>query len=201
MRHPAAVPSGTVGEKLAPVAVPSAGDAAQWLLLTYRLPDKPASLRAVVRRKLSAAGAVYLASACAAAPLSTPAERVMRQMSATITGAGGSAVLLAGRALAGQPELTGAFNAVRDLEYEDIIAGCREAAAGLQALMAAREFRYQPLWDRDIGLRQLSARYRAVRGRDRYGAGQAEAAAAALDQYRVALGEYAGYVYTTDSHS
>lgn len=199
MRHP--VPSGAAGAEPASMTAPSDDGAARWLLLAYRLPDKPASLRAVVRRKLSAAGAVYLAAACAAAPLSAPAERVMRQMSATITGAGGSAVLLAGRAVAGQSELTGAFNGVRDLEYEDIIAGCREAAAGLETLTAAREFRYQPLWDGDIGLRQLSARYRAVRGRDRFGARQADAAAAALDQYRCALGQYAAHVYATDSRS
>jgi hypothetical protein len=155
----------------------------------YRLPDKPASLRATVRRKLTAAGAVYLSPACAAAPVSGPAERAMRRMRATVAGAGGTAVLLTGRALAGEHELTGAISALRDLEYDDIIAGCREGAARLEALTAASQFRYQLLWDSDIGLRRLSVSYQAVRGRDLFGARQAQTAADALARFRAALSE------------
>jgi hypothetical protein len=197
----AAAPGSVVGRALPDEAAPAAGTAAEWLLLAYRLPARPASLRAVVRRKLSAAGAIYLGSACAAAPLSSPAERVMRRMRATIAAAGGSAVLLGGRALAGGPELAGAFNATLDLEYAEVITGCDVAVVGLEALSAAGEFRYQPLWSCDVGLRQLSARFRAVRGQDRFGAQQADAAAAALNRYRSALNDYAARVYAAGSRS
>lgn len=172
----------------------AADRAVQWLVLTYRVPAKPPSLRARVRRKLSAAGAVYLSPACAAAPLSGPAERAMRRARAAITAAGGSAVLLAGRALIGESELTGAFNAVRDVEYEDVIAGCRDAVAELEELAAARDFRYQLLWDKDVDIRQVAARYRAVRRQDLLGAPQGEAAEAALARYRSALDEYAARI-------
>ena len=171
-----------------------ADHAVDWLVLTYRLPAKPPSLRATVHRKLRAAGAVYLLPACAAAPLSSPAERAMRQAQATIAAAGGSATLLTGRALVGEPELTGAFDAVRDVEYEDVITGCRDALAELEELATARDFRYQLPWDKDIGLRQLTARCRAVSGQDLLGAPQAEAAAAALARYRSALDEYAARI-------
>lgn len=177
-----------------------AGHAVQWLLLTYRLPVKPPSLRATVRKKLSAAGAVYLSPACAAAPLSGPAERAMRQARVAITDAGGSAVLVTGRALIGGLELTRAFNAARDLDYEKVITGCRDAVAELEALAAASALGYQLLWDKDMGLRQLAARYKAVRDRDLLGAGQAEAAAAALARYRCALEQYAARI-KDDGHS
>jgi hypothetical protein len=183
------------------VAASSGQDAVQWLLLTYRLPDKRASLRTTVRRKLSAAGAVYLLSACAAAPMSGRAQRTMRRMCAIINGAGGSAVLMAGRALVGEPELTGAFNAVRNHEYEAIITDCHDAVAGLAALAAACEFRYQSLWDKDIGLRRLSVRYLSVHDQDLFGARQAEEAAVALAGYRSALNEYATSVYAADSRA
>lgn len=110
-------------------------------------------------------------------------------------------MLLTGRALAGQLDLTAAFNAVHDLEYADIIIACDDAMASLEALTEAREFRYQPLWDKDIVLRRLTARYRAVRGRDPFGTGKAEAAAAALARYRCSLNEYGTRVYAADSHS
>jgi len=138
-------------------------DAAEWLVLVYRLPSKPASLRLTVRRKLTGT-AVYLSPACAAAPLSGPAERAMRQARTAITRAGGFAVLLAARALAG-------------------------------------EFRYLHLWEKDIALRQLSARYRAISGRDLFGACQAQAAASALADYHSAVNEYAAHVYAADRRS
>lgn len=177
----------------------SDGNVLDWLVLTYQLPAKPASLRAAVRRKLTAAGAIYLSSACAVAPLSGPAERAMRRMRATITGAGGSAVLLAARALAGEPALTGEFNALCDREYQDIIGDCHDAVADLEALTAVGEFRYQQLWGMDIGFRRLSARYRAARGRDLFGAEEAQAASSALIKYQFAVDDYARGVYAADS--
>lgn len=201
MKDPALVPSGVARDKPVDPAGSAAEAASAWLVLIYQLPAEPSSLRAAVGRKLSAAGAVYLSPACAAAPLSRPAERAMRRMRATITDAGGSAVLLTGRPLAGESVLAGAFNTERDLEYADITVACRDAVAGLEALTVAGELRYHPLWDGDIGFRQLSARYRAVRGHDLFGAGRADEAAAALDRYRAALNEYAGRVFAAGGRS
>lgn len=176
-----------------------ADPAVEWLVLTYRLPAEPSSsLRATVRKKLTAAGAVYLSPACAAAPLSGSAERAMRQARATISAAGGFAVLLTGGAIVGEPELTGAFNAVRDVEYEEVITDCQDAVAELEELTAAQDFRFSLLSDKDMGLSQLAARYRAVREQDLLGARQAEAAAAALARFRSALDEYATRIKETD---
>jgi hypothetical protein len=176
----------------------AADHAAQWLVLTYRLPAKPASLRGTVRRKLSAAGAVYLSPACAAAPLSGPADRAMRRARAVITAAGGSAVLLTGRAIAGEPELTGAFNAARDDEYEAVATGCRDAVAELESLAAAGDFRYQLLSDKEVSIKELAARYRAVHGQDLLGARGAEAAVTALAKFRSALDEYTAHTKAGD---
>ena len=183
------------------MASPAFGDGVEWLVLAYHLSPEQTSVRVAVRRKLSAAGVVYLSRACAAAPLSGPAERAMRRSRATITSAGGFAVLLAGRALVGESNLIAAFNAVRDSEYEEIIVGCRDAVTRIEALTAVGEFRYQGLWEKDIGLRRLTARYKDVRGQDSHGARQGQAAAAALTAYRSALDEYASRVYAADSRS
>ena len=182
------------------MAAPPDADPVDWLVLTYRLPARPASLRAAVRRRLAAAGAVYLSPACAVAPLPGPAERAMRRAQAAITGAGGSAVLLTGRALPGGRDLASAVNAVLDSEYEDIIASCHDAVADIEALIAAGELHYQRLWHEGIRLRRLSGRYRAVHGQDLLGARQAQAAATALAAYRSALSEYATRVYAADAH-
>lgn len=169
---------------------PADPGAMAWLIIVYRLPPKPSSLRSLVRRQLTAAGAVYLSRACAAAPTG-PAERVMRRARATIAAAGGSAVLLRARALSGGPEIVAAFNSARDLKYETIITSCRDAAGELETMIAAGEFRYEQLSDSGAALKRLDARYRAVARHDLLGAAKAAGAAAALDGYRSLLERYA----------
>jgi hypothetical protein len=57
-----------------------------------------------------------------AVPSTGPAERVLRAVHHLIADEGGSAVLLSGRATAGDEEMTAAFNSARDRQYQDIIA-------------------------------------------------------------------------------
>jgi len=38
------------------------------------------------------------------------------------------------------------------IEYADVITGCDTAASSLETLSTAGEFRYQPLWNADVGL-------------------------------------------------
>jgi hypothetical protein len=79
-------------------------DGLTWLILVYQLPAQPAGLKAVVRRKVTAAGAVYLSRACAVAPAGR-AERMMRRMRATIASAGGTAMLMRAVALGGEEQI------------------------------------------------------------------------------------------------
>jgi hypothetical protein len=53
--------------------------------------------------------------------------------------------LLRAQGLAGEAELTAAFNAARDREYGDIITGCDDAADAPEAMAAACDFRYEQL--------------------------------------------------------
>jgi hypothetical protein len=177
---------------------PADAGTATWLVLVYKLPAKPAGLKATVHRKLTAAGAVYLSRACAAAPAG-PAERVMRRMRAMIAAAGGSALLLRGCALLGGPEMTAAFNAARDREYDDIIARCRAAVASVEAMIAAGDFRCEHLSDIDAGLKQQDACYLAVGEHDVLGAGKAREAASALARYRSVVDEYATRLFAADN--
>jgi len=91
------------------MVAPTDGDAAIWLVLVYQMPPKSAALAARIRRKLTAAGAVYLSRACAVAPSKRRPETAMRRARLAIADAGGSAVLLRARALVGKPELSAAF--------------------------------------------------------------------------------------------
>jgi hypothetical protein len=183
-----------------------------WLVLVYQLPAKPAGLKSLVQRKLTAAGAVYLSRACAVAPAGpgapggsgARAERAMRQVRAAIADAGGAAVLVRAAALGGEEQIVAALETARDREYDEITAGCRDGLAAIEALVEAGDFRYERLWDIDTRLKLLDARYRTAGARDQAGAagaGNAREAAAALARYRSALDAYASSVYAADNAS
>ena len=109
-----------------------------WLVLAYRLPANP-GLKATIRRRLTAMGAVYPANAVAALPASPAAERAFRRLRNMIGEACGSAQVLRAEAIEGEPDLVAAFNATREQEYGEIIAGCGDVVAGVEAMTAAAQ--------------------------------------------------------------
>jgi DNA-binding transcriptional regulator PaaX len=98
-----------------------------WLVLAYRVPGEAARLRVPVRRRLTTAGAVYLANSVAALPATPAAERLLRRLGSDISRAGGSAQLLRAGPLAGGADLVRLYNAARDDEHAQLIAGCDRA--------------------------------------------------------------------------
>jgi DNA-binding transcriptional regulator PaaX len=146
-----------------------------WLILTYRVPGEPGRLRSRVWRRLKAAGAVYLTGSVAALPASPAAERLLRRLRSDITRMGGSAQLLRAGPLAGGADLVRLFNAARDDEYAQIIAGCDDLMGFASLEQGERE------------LARLTGWYEKALARDAFGASQAESAATALAKCRDAL--------------
>jgi Protein ChrB, N-terminal len=169
-----------------------------WLVLAYRLPVNH-GLKMTVRRRLTAMGAVFPVNAVAAVPTSPAAERAFRRIRRIIREAGGSAQVLRAEAIEGAPDLVTAFNAAREQEYAEILAGCGELIAGVEALATAGRYRYPDLGDKDAELRRLSMRTDTIRTRDALGAANAEDAVSALARCRAALEDFASRVYQTDS--
>jgi len=168
-----------------------------WLVLAYRLPANH-GLKIAVRRRLTGIGAVFPANAVAALPASPSAERVLRRLRSQISEAGGSAQVLRAEVLEGARDLAAAFNVAREREYAEIIAGCGEIMAGIEALTAAGQFSYQDLGDKDAELKRLSERAETIRARDTQGAANAESALSALGSAQAALDDFASGVYRTD---
>ncbi len=170
----------------------------QWLVLAYRLPANH-GLKIAIRRRLTGIGAVFPANAVAAVPASPAAERALRRMRSQITEAGGSAQVLRAEAIEGARDLAAAFNVAREREYAEIIAGCGEIMAVIEALTTAGRFSYQDLGDKDAELKRLSERAEAIRARDAHGATNAESALDALSSTQAVLDDFAAAVYRTDS--
>jgi hypothetical protein len=161
-----------------------------WLVLAYRLPARP-GLKATIRRRLAATGAVYLANAVAAAPASPAAERAFRRLRSMIGEAGGSAQVLRSAVIEGGADLAGTFNAARDQEYGQVITGCARLVGEIEGLIAAGRFRYTDLGEQDTALTRLSAGYETTRALDALGAADAERARSALATCHAVLDDFA----------
>jgi hypothetical protein len=169
-----------------------------WLILAYR-PPASHGLKTTIRRRLTAAGAVFPVHAVAVAPASPAAERAFRRIRRTIGQAGGSAQVLRAEAIEGAPDLVASFNQAREEEYAEIIAGCASLVAELGALTATGRFRYPDLGDKDAELKRLCMRNDMVRARDTLGAANAGPALSCLARCRAAVDAFAARVYRTDS--
>ena len=166
-----------------------------WLVLVYRVPGEPSRLRAAVRRRVKAAGAVYLANSVVALPASPAAERSLRSLRREVGEMGGSAQLLRAEAVAGERDVMSMFNTVRNDEYMDVIARCGDLLAKIESETAAGHFTYGELGESSGDLAKLALRLENVRAEDAFGASQAESASSALAKCREALDRLAERVF------
>ena len=165
---------------------------ASWLVLAYRVPSEATRLRMSVWRRLKAAGAVYLANSVAALPAGPAAERLLRRLRSDISRAGGSAQLLRAGPLAGGADLIRLYDAARDDEYAQIIAGCDALLGTIGSWAAASRPRPADLAAGDRELARLVRWHQQARARDTFGARQGESALAALAKCGAALDSIAG---------
>jgi hypothetical protein len=169
-------------------------------VFTYQASAAP-QVRAWVRHRLKAYGAIYLARSVAVLPISPRAERLLRGLRNHIRLAGGSAYVLRADMLAGGPTVAAAVSKARDQDYRDIITACRRYLDGIDAAIASGRLGYVPLAWADWTLTKLGRRYERLRARDEFGASQARRAAAALDRCREALDRFSQAVYQADEES
>jgi DNA-binding transcriptional regulator PaaX len=176
----------------------SSAESENWLVLIYKVPSEPTRLRATVWRRLKGLGAIYLQNSVAALPAGGPAERALRKLRNEILEMAGTAVLLRSPILAGGAEVSAAFAAARDDEYDEIIDKCHDFLAGIEKEFTAEHFSFAELEENEVDYTKLANWLTKVQTRDVQGATQREAAEVALKDCEVALTGYAERVYAED---
>ncbi len=173
-------------------------EALSWLVLVYKVPTEPARYRATVWRRLKALGAVYLQDGVAALPASSPAERALRGLQNEVSGFGGLGYLMGCEVIAGQGEVTAAYNRARDEEYVEIMERCRGFEAEIEREVAARHLSYAELEENDEDLAKLKNWLAKVQARDVLGGEEGPRAVEALARCDVALEGFAAAVYEAE---
>lgn len=170
-----------------------------WLLLIYRVPSEPSRLRSAVWRRIKSLGAIYLQNSAAALPAGVGAERALRKLRSEILDMGGTAVLMTCTVLAGAAEVSAAFQAARNDEYEEIVNRCEDFLAQVQKEHVAEHFTYAELEENEVNLVKLQNWFARVRQRDVFGAEGRAPAEAALVTCGQALEGYAARVYAEEA--
>jgi hypothetical protein len=129
-----------------------------WLLLHYKLPNKPSALRVYIWRKLKRLGAILLQEAVWVLPdLPRTAEQI-QWLTAEIQEMGGEAYSWKANAILGENDeaLTQQFNEQVDAVYSELLKKLEKSRADLQEI--SRE--YQQASARDFFHSKLGLRVR-----------------------------------------
>ena len=180
-----------------PAPVESSGPG--WLLLIYRVPPEPTRLRSTVWRRIKSLGAIYLQNSVAALPASPANERSLRKLRREIVDMSGTAILLTANALAGEPEVRGAFVTARNEEYAEIIDKCEDFLRQVQKEYDENHFTYAELEENEEDLVKLKNWFAKIVDRDVFRADRRAATERALESCEQSLEAYAARVYAEEA--
>ena len=167
-----------------------------WQIITYRLPKEPSRHRVAVWRELRRLGAISLQQGTWALPTGEGFDEGFAQVIRTIDIAGGQPVtLMVADDDHSVAQLEGLFSEQRDLEWQEFLADCDKYEAELSGEIEKGKFTLAELDEEEESLERLRRWYRAIRGRDLYGAPSAPAAERRLKECSEALESYAELVY------
>ncbi len=113
----------------------------QFLILVHRIPPRPLYLRAKIRQRLAAAGAVAVKNAVYLLPQSADALEDLQWIAQEIVAGGGDAHLFEGDFVDGAAgdSAIAQFRQTRDADYEALIAGARAAMKAARSAAAVSE--------------------------------------------------------------
>lgn len=119
-----------------------------WLLLHYKLPNKPSALRVYIWRKLKRLGAILLHEAVWVLPENARTIEQIQWLTAEIQEMGGSAYFWRANAVLGEQEqsVIRQFNEQVDAVYSDLLKRIKKPSADLQEISQ----RYQETASKDF---------------------------------------------------
>lgn len=167
-----------------------------WQVITYRLPADPSRHRVAIWRELRRLGAVPLQQGTWAVPRGEPFDAGLAQVIEQIDKAGGQPVVLRVADDQGSnAKLEALFTAQREAEWAEFLSDCGKYDAELAGEIAKGKLTLAELDEEEESLDRLRRWYRAIRGRDLFGAPGAAAAEQGLKEAAEALERFADQVY------
>jgi hypothetical protein len=169
---------------------------ASWQVITYRVPADPSRHRVAIWRELRRLGAVPLQQGTWAVPDGEPFDTGFAQVIDGIRAAGGEPVVLAvADDEASTAQLEALFSGQREAEWAEFVSDCGKYEAELADEVEKGKLTLAELDEEEESLERLRRWFRAIRGRDLFGAPGAGVAEQRLKDVTEALERFADLVY------
>jgi hypothetical protein len=173
-----------------------------WRVITYKLPKDPSRHRVAVWRELRRLGAVSLQQGTWAVPVGEGFDEGFAQVLRTIDAAGGHPVtLMVADDDHSVAQLERLFTDERESEWNEFLGDCDKYEAELVREVKKGKFTLAELDEEEESLDRLRRWYRAIRGRDLFGAPGAPIAERRLKECADSLESFAELVYRAREQS
>ncbi|MFC6227852.1 Chromate resistance protein ChrB [Paenibacillus allorhizosphaerae] len=143
----------------------------KWIILSYKVPAEPSTLRVRVWRTLKALGVVYIQQSVCVAPKTPEVAKKIEALKRMIETNSGEALLLEVERFANgtEQELRDLFNKQRTLELEEFLGGCQLFLQEIESETAKGNFSYREVEENEAELAKLQRWHKKIAKRDFFG--------------------------------
>lgn len=171
-----------------------------WVVLSYKVPSEPSTLRVRVWRNLKALGVAYIQQSVCVAPDTTEVRKKIQLIKKTIDSNGGETLLMdvVQFAATTEEQLIRMFNRQRTKEYEEFLDGCKLFLNEMESETRKENFTFHEVEENEADLGKLKRWFRKIMKRDFFQSTLAAQAKSQLDLCETRLTEFTDQVYRSE---
>jgi DNA-binding transcriptional regulator PaaX len=173
-----------------------------WIVLSYKVPSEPSTIRVRAWRTLKALGAVYIQQSVCIAPNTTEVKKKIQTIKKLIESNEGKVLLLEVNNFAAhtEEELLEIFNKQRIIEYEELTEGCTNFLNEIETEIRKGKFTYHEVEENEDELGKLIRWHKKIMKRDFFSCSNSLQAKQLLDECEQKFGAFLERVHATEGN-
>ncbi|KEQ26689.1 Chromate resistance protein ChrB [Paenibacillus tyrfis] len=174
----------------------------KWLILSYRVPAEPSTLRVRVWRTLKSIGAFYLQQSVCVLPLTSDIQGKATQLQNLISDNHGEVILLEVEQFSGitEEQMVASFNQQREVEYKEFIESCNVFLEEIKKETSIGNFSYHEVEENEVELVRLKRWHRKILNRDFFQTNYTTESQNKLDECVASLEHFTQQVYEEEGN-
>lgn len=174
----------------------------KWIIISYRVPADPSTVRVKIWRLLKSIGALYIQQSVCILPLTTETHEVAVQLQSLVNDNHGEVQSLEVDqfASATEAQLIKLFNEQRAAEYKEFLGGCSAFKQEIQTETQFGKFTFHEVEENEAELVRLKRWYRKILKRDFFHSEHALISQTELEKCEISLRNFTQRVYQAEGH-
>lgn len=171
-----------------------------WIVLSYKVPTEPSTVRVRVWRNLKALGVVYIQQSVCVAPDTSEVRKKIQQIKKSIDASDGETLLLEVLQFSDETKkhLVQMFNQQRSKEYEEFLHGCDLFLKEIESETLKGNFTFHEVEENEADLVKLRRWFRKIIKRDFFQCPMITEAKKQLDECEERLTMFTDQVYRSE---